>query len=165
MTNEEKAAMVNFFGTIHAQAKQNDQMIVQGAQHIRPISQNIQHEFERALQTVQHQEMQQHYAPPQYQQGGNSGFYQDQGLPPLPAYEPPQLIPMPPGYEQSPVQQEFQFNAPPPVASAPVLQPMYNEDIVNILKEISLTLNRIGDIMESKNVKTKRTTTPKSESN
>lgn len=49
MTDEEKRAMIQFFGTVHAQAKQTDQMVVGSSSHLRPISRDIQGQLEQVL--------------------------------------------------------------------------------------------------------------------
>ena len=49
MTAEEQQALVQFFGTVHAQAKQTDQMIVGSSQFVKPVSPQIQHQLEQAL--------------------------------------------------------------------------------------------------------------------
>jgi hypothetical protein len=49
MTEEEKKAMIQFFGTVHAQAKQTDQMVVGYTNHLRPISKDIQGQLEQVL--------------------------------------------------------------------------------------------------------------------
>lgn len=55
MTPEEKQAMVQFFGTIHAQGKQTDQMVVGSSKFITPISSGIKQQLSNLLatQTVQ----------------------------------------------------------------------------------------------------------------
>jgi len=58
MTNEEQQALVQFFGTVHAQARQSDQMIVQHAKDLRPLSSDIQNQLQQALVMQQQQEQQ-----------------------------------------------------------------------------------------------------------
>lgn len=49
MTEEEQKAMLQFFGTIHAQAKATDQMIVGQSNYLKPISTTIQNDLQHAL--------------------------------------------------------------------------------------------------------------------
>ena len=49
MTEEEKLAAIQFFGTLHAQAHQSDQNIVGRSQYVAPIAPNIKNQFEQAL--------------------------------------------------------------------------------------------------------------------
>ncbi len=140
MTPDEQRALVQFFGTVHAQAKQTDQMIVGSSQFVKPVSPNIQHQFEQALRIPVQAEMQQ--APPQQ--------YIE---PPIqPVIEPVQPIQEPAVVEQSHVTPVEEFKPAP-----------HNNDIVDILKEINLNLARIGDILEKQNGKPKRTKASKSD--
>jgi hypothetical protein len=66
MTNEEQQALVQFFGTVHAQAKQSDQMIVQHAKDLRPVSSDIQNQLQQALIIQQQQEHQRQLQEQQY---------------------------------------------------------------------------------------------------
>lgn len=77
MTPEEQQALVQFFGTVHAQAKQADQMIVQGAKDLRPASVDIQNQLQQFLvsqrqlqyqQPVHHEPVAHFTPPPQYVQ-------------------------------------------------------------------------------------------------
>ena len=52
MTPEEQQALVQFFGTVHAQAKSADQMIVHGAKDLRPVSTEIQNQLQQFLVIV-----------------------------------------------------------------------------------------------------------------
>ena len=49
MTEQEKQAMLAFLGTVHAQAKQTDQMIVGQSNFVKPVSHAIQNEFAQVL--------------------------------------------------------------------------------------------------------------------
>ena len=49
MTPEEQQAMVQFMGTVHAQAKQQDQMIVGQSQYVKPISNDVKAALEASL--------------------------------------------------------------------------------------------------------------------
>jgi len=49
MTEEEKLAAIQFFGTLHAHAQKSDQNIVGRSQYVAPISPNIKNQFEQVL--------------------------------------------------------------------------------------------------------------------
>lgn len=49
ITPEEQNALVQFFGTVHAQAKQTDDMIVGSSKFVNPISPTIKRELEQVL--------------------------------------------------------------------------------------------------------------------
>jgi len=49
MTEEEKRAAIQFFGSLHAQAAQTDQNIVGRSQFVSPISPTIKNHFEQVL--------------------------------------------------------------------------------------------------------------------
>lgn len=140
MTPEEQRALVQFFGTMHAQAKQTDQMIVGSSQFVKPVSPSIQHQLEQALRIPVQADVQQ--TPPQQ--------YIEPTI--LHAIEAPQLI-------QEPFMVEQPYTAPVEEAS-PVI---FNKDVVDILKEINLNLARIGDILEKKNGTSKKTKASKSD--
>jgi len=146
ITPDEQRALVQFFGTVHAQAKQTDQMIVGSSQFVKPVSPTIQHQLEQALripvQANQQFEQQQQYIE----------------QPPIEVIEPAHAI------------QELQD-----LQTTSVLAPTYdevrphpvsipaNDNIIEVLKEINLNLARIGDILEKQNGKPKRTKAPKSD--
>ena len=139
MTPDEQRALVQFFGTVHAQAKQTDQMIVGNSQFVKPVSPSIQQGLEQALRI-----------PIQVNQQAPEQQYTHQ----LPVVEQSQPI-----EEPQPIQT--------PVALAPqrdsvVTYTSSNTDVVDILKEINLNLARIGDILEKRNGTSKRTKGPKS---
>jgi hypothetical protein len=52
MTDEEKAAMVQFLGTVHAQAKKTDEAIVERSPSLPTISKNIQQELRNVLSST-----------------------------------------------------------------------------------------------------------------
>jgi len=49
MTEEEKLAAIQFFGTLHAHAQKSDQNIVGRSQYVAPISPTIKNQFEQVL--------------------------------------------------------------------------------------------------------------------
>lgn len=132
MTEEEKQAMLAFLGTVHAQAKQTDQMIVGQSNFVKPVSQSIQNEFAQVL------------AQP-------VARYQDNHQPPVQPepvyYEPVQeslAAPSPAPHED---QLMFSFDGPKEQIETPVV----TSALTDILKDINLNLQRIGDILEEKN--------------
>jgi hypothetical protein len=143
MTPDEQRALVQFFGTVHAQAKQTDQMIVGNSQFVKPVSPSIQHGLEQALRIpvqVNQQIPQQQYIEPSIQ----------------PAIEEPQFIEEPPVQQQSP---NAYFN----IQSEETKPVVLNNDIVEVLKEINLNLSRIGNILEKRNGTPKKTKALKSD--
>lgn len=142
MTPDEQRALVQFFGTVHAQAKQTDQMIVGNSQFVRPVSPSIQQGLEQALripvQANQQAQLQQHAEPPLQ-----------------PYIETPRVIEEPSAQEQSP-------NAHYNIQSEETKSDILNNSIVDVLKEINLNLVRIGNILEKKN-ESKKSKTLKSD--
>lgn len=131
MTEQEKQAMLAFLGTVHAQAKQTDQMIVGQSSFVKPVSQSIQNEFAQVL------------AQPVYSEHNN---YQPPAQPvQVSQLESIQQSPNQPIYEEQ--QLQLSFDSP---REQNVVLPSSTE-IVNILKDINLNLQRIGDILEEKN--------------
>lgn len=131
MTDQEKAALLQFLGTTHAQAKQTDQMIVGQSQFLQPVSNNIQQHFAQALQMP------------------TVPYAQD-----VPQYYPPQVeVP------QAETQLELVFREPP--ASQPIGAFLGNEEILEQLKEINLNLTKIAVILNESNVKSKAKNTIK----
>ena len=51
MNDQEKSALLSFLGTMHAQAKATDQMIVGQSQFLKPASPTIQNQFQQVLQS------------------------------------------------------------------------------------------------------------------
>ena len=139
MTDQEKAALLQFMGMTHAQAKQTDQMIVGQSQFLRPISTDISRQFETVLRTPVQSEAHQQYTPVQPEQ-----VY----IAPQIQYDPqPQPQPTP----QS--QLEFDFSNTSPNEASKILQE---------LKEINLNLVKIAAILTESNVKAKTKNTIKS---
>lgn len=138
MTDQEKAALLQFLGVTHAQAKQTDQMIVGQSQFLKPISNTISQTFEQVLKTPT-------FANNDYRQ---QPVYQEP-VQQAPVYQEPVY--------QEPVvdaQLQFQFNEPSP-------QPVNSDEIVQQLKEINLNLVKIAAILTESNVKTKTKNTIK----
>lgn len=132
MTPEEQRAMIEFLGTIHAQAKQTDQMIVGDSQFVKPVSPNIKQQLEYTLRAP----VQQQFAAP-----------------PVMDYAPVQPVPVYNGPQEE--QLELSYFTPPPVSQAPQIQ-ISSQETLEVLKEISLQLKRIADKIEESNVKPKR---------
>lgn len=135
MTDQEKAALLQFMGMTHAQAKQTDQMIVGQSQFLRPISTDISRQFETVLRTPVQSEAYQQYTPVQPEQ----------------AYIAPQIQYDPQPQPQS--QLEFDFSNTSPNEASKILQE---------LKEINLNLVKIAAILTESNVKAKTKNTIKS---
>jgi hypothetical protein len=143
MNPSEQAALIQFFGTMHAEAKQTDQRIVGNSQFVRPISTDIQQSLERALATpVQHT---QQMAPI------NTGSHP---LPPTNFYQPEPITSLP----------DDQLNflnllSESPKNNVPVqVTPQFNcTELVEALTKINLALTRIGDILESDHGRKKTT--------
>lgn len=139
MTDQEKAALLQFMGMTHAQAKQTDQMIVGSSQFLKPISTDISKQFEHVLRTPV-----------------------DNQVPVInPEYYNPQPVPIQYVQPQQPqehhqpeeVQLEFIFNG---------TQKNEAKEIINQLKEINLNLGKIVAILTENNVKAKTKNTIKS---
>lgn len=131
MTDAERQAMVEFFGTIHAQAKQTDQAIVESSRFVRPISEDIKVQLQQALQPG--------VAAPHIPQAPNH-FVQM----PQQGYE---HVPLPPPPTSDAIQLELPFNA-----------PNYNDDILKVLRDINFNLKKISSILEKNNGTTEKTT-------
>jgi len=135
MTEQEKQAMLAFLGTVHAQAKQTDQMIVGQSNFVKPVSHVIQNEFAQVL------------AKPVNSFEGN---YQQ---PPQPQHVQMQPVVHAPVQEAQPVpapqedQLMFSFEAP-KEQEAPFIT---TSELIEVLKDINLNLQRIGNILEEKN--------------
>lgn len=150
MTPDEQRALVQFFGTVHAQAKQTDQMIVGNSQFVKPVSPSIQQGLEQALripvqvsqQIPQHQHVEQQ---------------------PVAVIEPVQAIQELQSI-QTPTEAVPQHDPVIPYtgSNSETVPATLNNDIVETLKEINLNLARIGDILEKKNGTSKRTKASKS---
>ena len=142
MNPSEQAALIQFFGTMHAEAKQTDQRIVGNSQFVRPISTDIQQSLERVLATpVQH--------TPQMVPTHNGDH-----LPPPTFYQPEPITSVP----------DNQLNflntlSENPNNNVPVqVTPQFNcTELVEALSKINLALTRIGDILESDHGRKKTT--------
>jgi hypothetical protein len=146
MTEQEKQAMLAFLGTVHAQAKQTDQMIVGQSNFVKPVSHAIQNEFAQVLAKPVNsdQASYQHIQPP---------VVQPQPEQPLPTQE-VQVIPTP-----QEDQLMFTFEAPKD-QEAPIVA---TNELVEVLKDINLNLHRIGSILEEKNKSNARNKNSKKE--
>ena len=137
LTPDEQNALVQFFGTMHAQAKQTDDMILGSSKFVNPVSPTIRRELEQVLRSnVQ--------APEPVQQP----VYVPQE--PIPAYIEP-VIP----------QLTATINTVPESYSIPsepvTVYKSLEVDILEVLKEINLNLGRIATTIEKQNGSTKRT--------
>lgn len=143
MTDQEKAALLQFMGVTHAQAKQADQMIVGPSQFLKPISNDISRQFEQVLRT------------PVESQQPVPQVYDQHHYNPQPVYTPVEMIPAHPQQQQQPdeLQLEFQFSNTPKNET---------NEIINQLKEINLNLVKIAAILTENNVKAKTKNTIKS---
>lgn len=54
MTPEEKAALVNFMGTIYGESKKHDDMLVGQSTNLRPKSNEVKQQFEQVLRAPVH---------------------------------------------------------------------------------------------------------------
>lgn len=132
MTEEEKNAMLAFLGNVHAQAKQTDQMIVGQSNFVKPMSHSIQNEFAQVLSKPV-QNFENNYQAPQMVA---PNFI------PEPVVSEPVAIPEPPddqlllSFEQPKVPESFNI---------------VPSELVEVLKDINLNLERIGNILQEKN--------------
>lgn len=131
MTDEEKNAMIQFFGTMHAHAKQTDQQIVGQSQFLRPISASVKQELENVLTSNRPPHTPPHYAPPPVMHPVHPDH--------IPQYAPP---PPPP---QDP-QLEFNFSEP-KISGDP--------QVVPLLKSIDTSLKTIIELINNANVEKK----------
>lgn len=139
MTEQEKNAMLAFLGTVHAQAKQTDQMIVGQSNFVKPMSHSIQNEFAQVLSKPV-QNFENNYQAPQM---AAPNFIPE----PAPIPEPPDeqlLLP----FEQPKVPESFNI---------------VPSELVEVLKDINLNLERIGNILQEKNKPNARNRNPKKE--
>lgn len=134
MTDEEKNAMIQFFGTMHAQAKQTDQQIVGQSQFLRPISTSVKQELENVLVSSRPQftPQPQYMPPPEMHQVQPQYIPPPVAPPPLPAPQDPQL--------------EFNFSEP-TISGDP--------QVVPLLKSIDTSLKTIIELINSANVQKK----------
>ena len=137
LTSDEQNALVQFFGTMHAQAKQTDEMILGSSKDVNPIGPTIRRELERALSSnVQ--------APQPVQQP----VYIPQE--PIPAYIEPNTPQFTPSVNVVP--DNYALHSEPAVVYKTL-----EVDILEVLKEINLNLGRIATTIEKQNGSTKRT--------
>jgi hypothetical protein len=144
MTPEEQQALVQFFGTVHAQAKQADQMIVQSAKDLRPVSSDIQNQLQQALIMQQMQQAHQHS---QYQATPEQVYQM-----PAPAIH---AVPEPAPVPQQPVEQQLELFSP-----AAMQENVHVEKIIkrlnetsSYLYEIKTQLKVITEILEKSSIK------------
>jgi len=140
ITPDQQNALVQFFGTMHAQAKQTDDMIVGSSKFVNPVGPTIRRELENVLKFNNEHPPQQ--PPHQFQE---------------PAY-----IPTPVDYVpvQETYTQEVQTVLPPTVPHEVVK--VLDSEILNTLKEINLNLSRIASTLEKQHGSTKRAKNTKS---
>lgn len=139
MTPEEKQAMIQFFGMMHAQGKRTDEMVVNRSNHLNPISNTIQNELGNLLRREVVQ------APPQ-------------------PVQPTQQLTQPVDVNEAikELEQIEHINNthtnPVVVPVAPIQQNNYsNTDIIaEELKKINLSLQEIVSLLKQKNVKPKK---------
>lgn len=138
MTPEEQQALVQFFGTVHAQAKQADQMIVQGAKDLRPASVDIQNQLEQFLVSQRQPQYQQpvHYEPVAH-------------FTPPPQYVPEQPAPVPQSTEQQ--LDFFSYNA---NQSNPDMEKVVKRvtEATGYLYDIKTSLKTIVEILEKTSI-------------
>jgi hypothetical protein len=137
ITPEQQNALVQFFGTMHAQAKQTDDMIVGSSKFVNPVSPTIRRELEQVLRFTHEQPQQ---PPPQQ--------FQE------PVYTPPPVDYIP--------AQETYTQALPSAVSHEIVKKLDSE-ILDTLKEINLNLSRIATTLEKQHGSTKRAKNIKSD--
>jgi hypothetical protein len=140
ITPEQQNALVQFFGTMHAQAKQTDDMIVGSSKFVNPVSPTIRRELEQVLKFNNEQPLQQ--PPQQFQE---------------PVYTPTPVDYIP---VQETYTQEVQTVLPPTAPHEFVK--VLDSEILNTLKEINLNLSRIASTLEKQHGSTKRAKNTKS---
>jgi hypothetical protein len=137
MTEQEKAALLQFIGVTHAQAKQTDQMIVGHSQFLKPVSGNIEQHFTQVLHT-----------PVTPEQGFPLQYHQ-----PEPVHNAPD--------QQISNEEQIYFNFEQQSNPNTPSTLVGSEEIINQLKEINLNLINIAAILNESNVKTKTKNTIK----
>jgi hypothetical protein len=149
ITPEEQNALVQFFGTMHAQAKQTDQMIVGSSPFVKPVSPQIQRELEQALRVPVQAPQPQYYQPEPQQPQVYHPVEVAQAMQELHAVE-----------QQTTEQQVAPIQH---IEAIPVSTPIaLDSNIIDVLREINLNLSRIADTIEKHNANTKRTKATKS---
>lgn len=126
ITQEEKNALVQFFGVMHAQAKQTDDMIVGSSTEINRVSPNISRQLENVLKANIAPHRQQTQAP---------------------IYAEPADVPY--------VLQDIQTLSLPETTSYEVVEKL-DSNILEVLKEINLNLLRIAATLEKQHGSTKK---------
>ncbi len=142
MTDQEKAALLQFIGVTHAQAKQTDQMIVNQSQYLRPVSNSFEQQFAQVLSTPT---MPDQFQPQQFQ----------------PQQVQPQAEYIPEPVQSNEHQLELQFTAPAPAQVVHPMQVGNVDEIIKELKEINLNLVNVVAILKESNVKAKTKNTIK----
>lgn len=127
---EEKAALLQFLGTMHGQAKAQDQMIVGNSSFVKPVSPMLQQKFEQALtQQVEHYQQ-----PPQYFQAPQESVITQQ---------------------QDDLQMQLPlFNQSPPLTSALDAKHLaaFQKDLFGILNKINLNLQDLVAILKKDDI-------------
>ena len=135
MTPEEKQAMLAFLGTMHAQAKQTDQMIVGQSNFVKPISRSIQDQFTEVLTS------------PVYSSQPTAQPYPE----PIPQHTSSEVYrEVAPQHTPTEDQLMFRFDEPAePTQQIPTIA--NNSELIEILKDINLNLHTIVDILKEQN--------------
>lgn len=111
MTPEEQQAMVQFMGTVHAQAKQQDQMIVGQSQYVKPISNDVKAALEASLsRPPSHPAASPHHATPPPLPPQSSVVTTEQAQQELIQAQQEQVITPAPVQISDPNQMEFDLN-------------------------------------------------------
>jgi hypothetical protein len=131
MTPAEKDAMIKFFGTMHAQGKQTDQMVVNSSHHLNPISKTIQSELTNIL-SQQHQPVR----------------YQPVIQQPVEAVAPVEL--------ETAVRELRELGEMPSSFAQQTMIPIKEDGLVEELKKINLNLQKIVTTLEKLNGKPKK---------
>lgn len=144
ITPEQQNALVQFFGTMHAQAKQTDDMVVGSSKFVNPVSPTIRRELEQVLRFNNEQPPQQ--PPQQFQE-------------PVHIYTPVDHVPVPAPVQEAYTQMTVQTLSP---AAPHEIVKVLDSEILNTLKEINLNLSRIASTLEKQHGTTKRAKNTKS---
>lgn len=138
MSPSEKEAILQFMGQTYGQSHKMDKDIVGQSQYLRPSSGAIRNQFEEVLRVPI-----------------------DQYQAPQPQYQPPASPPIAP-IGEVPVEQAIQelrsYNEPQATYTKSIPH-VVDSDVIEVLKEISLNLSRIANILENKkpeNVRNKK---------
>ena len=144
ITPEQQNALVQFFGTMHAQAKQTDDMIVGSSKFVNPVSPTIRRELEQVLKFSNEQ-------PPQQP---SQQFHEPVYIPTPVDYVP---VPAPVQEAYTPAVEHITL----PTAPYETVK-VLDSEILNTLKEINLNLSRIASTLEKQHGSTKRAKNTKS---